>query len=203
MLCVNSPSITASTAPPAQNSIRICTQKHGEHKTGCTFQKHNRTVLQKQPHFIAQDRLTETGVLSLFLNVQLGTMAALCFCCRRICLSYCHEHTYMNQQALVKKKQKKQTNCTHSESHCSFNSLKKKKKSRTLIQFSAEFHKHSRITLMDKSRFTVQQHPNKNILPTLLTLQIHSLHSAVISQQGHEWSMKLPSLEGFSRSTVT
>lgn len=202
MLCVNSPSITASTAPPAQNSIRICTQKHGEHKTGCTFQKHNRTVLQKQPHFIAQDRLTETGVLSLFLNVQLGTMAALCFCCRRICLSYCHKHTYMNQQALVKKKKNRPTahiqkaivHSTHS---------KKKKKSRTLIQFSAEFHKHSRITLTDKSRFTVQQHPNKNILATLLTLQIHSLHSAVISQQGHEWSMKLPSLEGFSRSTVT
>lgn len=81
-----------------------------------------------------------------------------------------------------KKKKKKQTNCTFSESHCSFNSLKKKK-SRTLIQFSAELHKHSRITSMDKSRFTVQQHPKQDILPTLLTLQNNSLCRAVISQQ--------------------
>lgn len=80
------------------------------------------------------------------------------------------------------KQNKNQTNCTHSESHCSFNSLKKKK-SRTLIQFSAELHKHSRITSMDQSRFTVQQQPNQDMLPTLLTLQNKLLRRTIISQQ--------------------
>lgn len=79
MLCVNSPSMIASMAPPAQNSIRICRQKHWEHKTW-SFLKHDHTVLQKYGclHYIAQNRLTEISILSLFPNVHLGTIAALC-----------------------------------------------------------------------------------------------------------------------------
>lgn len=73
---------------------------------------------------------------------------------------------------------KKQTNCTHSESHCSFNSLKKKREhSRTLIQFSAELH--SRITSMDKLDL---QYPKQDILPTI-ALQNNSLRRAMISRR--------------------
>lgn len=118
-------------------------------------------------------------MLSLFLNVQSGTMAALCFN-RRICLSYCHEHTYMNLQALVFKK--KQQNRLPSFIKPLFIQLIHKNLEH-LLSFSAELHKHNRIccTSMDKTRITVQ-HPNQEIQPTLLTLQNNSLGRAMIGQ---------------------